>query len=149
MLKNGLLYSIQWGHHRKDPPPDGMNPVQFKGFALSSHPAHTPPEIDAFYTLHGYGSGWATYVQSVSPPAKRRSEESRGKTRVKNLEKRVAKTIGPMFSEEIVQRELSKQPDYFAGKGDPKHDAYIAQSDAEDAQLWAEFCAWAQRQEAV
>lgn len=147
--KVGYLYRIQWSKYTSKPKPEGMPDVPLQWFALNTRPENQPAEVAEFFKVHGFGQGWQLAVQPISPPAKRRSAESRAKTRMNNLQRRVAKTIGPIFSAEVVSSEIARKPDYYAGQADPEHEARIRALDEADAELWEAFCQWASTQPAI
>jgi hypothetical protein len=137
----GYEYSVQW-HNPKTEPPPGMARVLIKAFAFSTRPEHKPEAIVRKLAELGFGSGWVLCSQAITPPAKRHTAERRARQRVGNLTRRVEKTIGPLFSQEVVAEAVARKPDYYAGAVDEAQAAHVAQIDARDAELWAAYLAW-------
>lgn len=83
-----------------------------------------PPEIAAHATP---GSGYAITVDFLdSRPARTWSAERRAAMRKRNLAARIER-MAPLFSKELIARELEARPNYFAGErptfGRPKENS--------------------------
>lgn len=138
----GYQYSLEWYTPYSDPPA-GMGRVLMRAFACGTGPHARPACIDRKQAELGFGSGWVICVQAVTPPPKRHTAEQKGKRRVGNLQRRVSRTIGPMFAQEVIDAELTRKADYYAGaEVSAESAAYVAQFDAETGRLWAAFLAW-------
>lgn len=138
--KYGHYYELRWSMPGE--PPAGMALVQASGFALSSSHEDIPQHIRARQTELGLGSGWMLNWWAVNPPAQRHTDERRAAQRQRNLTRRVEKSIGPLFSAQVIAEEQSKRPEYFSGQREPAHAARIAELDALDAQRWEAYVQW-------
>lgn len=138
----GYEYSIQW-HNPKTEPPPGMARVLVRAFAVSSRPEHRPQAIARKSAELGLSSGWVICSQAITPPPRRHSAEQKGRRRVGNLQRRVRKSVGPLFAQAVIDAELARKPGYYAGaEVSEEGAAYLAQCDAEDARLWAAYLEW-------
>lgn len=138
----GHEYSIQW-HNPKTEPPPGMARVLVRAFAVSSRPEHQPEAIARKAAELGFGSGGVICSQAITPPTRRQSAEQKGKRRVGNLQRRVRKSVGPLFAQAVIDAELARKPaDYAGAEVCQEGAAYVAQCDAEDARLWAAYLEW-------
>ncbi|WP_216327911.1 hypothetical protein [Deinococcus aestuarii] len=111
-------YSLRYYTPYKEPP-DGMARVQLT-VRVEVPPGKgspgAPPEIMArWHELGGPGCGWSICSQFIEPPVKVRSQEHRARQRTQNLERRATKKA-PLFAEQIIHRELTRRPGYFAGE---------------------------------
>jgi hypothetical protein len=142
--KSGHRYSVRWRGAR--PVPEGMNAVQLEVYALSSHPADQPREVQEAVQRLGLGTGWALYVTVVAPPARRLTAEQKGARRTQALVRRVTegkRAIGPLFAQEVLDHERTRRADYYAGAEVNRVAAeYVAQVDAEDAARWEAYLEW-------
>ncbi|MFC5849412.1 hypothetical protein [Deinococcus petrolearius] len=138
----GYEYSIQW-HNPKTEPPPGMARVLVRAFAASSRPEDKPEAIARKAAELEFGSGWVICSQAITPPPRRHSAEQKGKRRVGNLQRRVRKAVGPLFAQAVIDAELARKPDDYAGAEVSREGAaYVAECDAEDARLWAAYLEW-------
>lgn len=118
-----------------------MARVQITAFARSTRPEDVPEAIRCKQAE--LGAGWSVYVEAVTPPPQRHTAERKGRRRLSNLARRVQKTVGPMFAQDVIDQQVARKPDYYAGaEVSQESAAYVAHCDAEDARRWAAYLAW-------
>jgi hypothetical protein len=111
------VFAIVWGSPYTNPPAEQprvlMSVVRWQ---VSGHPV--PEDITLKYAEIGFGTGWALSV-SIDPEfteqqrlARQFSPERKAALRKGNLRRRVEKRA-PLFAEEIIQRELARDPSYY------------------------------------
>lgn len=110
----GWTWQIRWGLPHTSPP-HGQPRVRLSVTrpVPSAHPA--PPIFDRAFKIIGYGTGWVFGCGPHMPEPKRLSPEAKGKMRRRNLERRV-EAKAPLFASDLIQIELAKDPEYYAGK---------------------------------
>lgn len=110
-------FSVRWGNPYTAPP-NGLPRVFFEvvRMQVGGHPV--PAELDAAYTKARatHGPGWCVSI-GVDPelrPRRTLRPEVKGSIRRKALARRINKKV-PLFAEALIQRELDRNPDYYAG----------------------------------
>ena len=98
-------------------PPDGQPRIR----ATTQTPytagsSRTPPEIAAAAPI---GSGYCVAVSVTDDqPPRRFSQAAKARIRRRNLERRIQRRA-PLFAAELLQAELDRRPEYFAGADVP------------------------------
>ena len=140
MKQRGFEFSVRWSNPYTQPP-DNQPRILLRAFAESSRPV--PEDIDALHKRLGLGSGWCVSVACIEPPPRRKNAGQKASLRVKALERRVGRHIGPLFAQEVIDQQLEARPDYFQGGEVSETSAeYIRQSDQRDAEQWAAYQQW-------
>ena len=136
----GFEFSVRWSNPHTQPP-DNQPRLLLRAFAGSSRPV--PEEIDALHNRFGLGRGWCISVACIEPPPRRQKAEQKASLRVKALERRVGRHIGPLFAQEVIKERLADRPEYYqGGEVSPASAEYIRQSDQRDGQQWAAYQRW-------
>ena len=116
------IYYVKWGR------PDGQcadqPPMELWILAAAVWPngPELPPDMHELFKH--IDSRYSLYVSPITnkPPAPKWSQEAKGRVRRKNMERRITKKA-PLFAAELIEKELSDRPGYFAGEnynaGDP------------------------------
>ena len=113
-------FRIAWGNPYTSPP-DGQPRVLMSvtRLQIGGHPV--PEEISRMKEQLGYGTGWCICI-SLDPDYMEQerqkrtlSPEQKANRRRQNLRRAAEKAV-PLFSEQAIERTMSSNPEYYAGK---------------------------------
>lgn len=109
----GWTWCIQWGRPL-ELPPHGQPRIRFSVTTLNPTAGICPAVIDRAMEIIGLGRGWVVACGPHMPEPKRLSSEAKGKMRRRNLERRITRKA-PLFANDLIQIELSRDPQYYSG----------------------------------
>jgi len=118
----GSVWSLRWSNPYTTPR-DGLPRVRAEVFFPVGHPNYgwggCPAELAE---LHVIGSGWVISWCPIDAPIKSLSQQALAAVRQKRLARRV-KAKYPLLADQIIEEELAKKPDYYAGVTDERIEA--------------------------
>ena len=118
----GSVWSLRW-YNPYTTPRDGLPRVRAEVFFPVGHPNYgwggCPVELSE---LHVLGSGWVISWCPIDAPLKPLSQKALAAVRQKRLARRV-KAKYPLLADQIIEEELAKKPDYYAGITDERIEA--------------------------
>jgi len=114
----GYRYSVEWSNPYK-PPLDGQPLVKAEMFETANQRDERmargektiPEKIRA---MHQPGDGYCVCFQAICEPVREMSQEKLAVIRKKRLVRRMEKKY-PLFAQEMIDQEISRNPDYYAG----------------------------------
>lgn len=126
------VWTIEWSHGHYKPPPDGFPKVLARQCVKMPNGSggRIPKELELLWYAKRPPRGFNICFSSVSSEEKRTlSQESRAKIRKGNLRRRLQEKV-PLFADELEQRELTANPEYFTGSR-PEEQEQAIKEDAE------------------
>jgi hypothetical protein len=109
MITSGFRLAIEWSNPYTEPP-NGKRVLAEK-YIGEKDSRSFPPE---FVGLAPLGSGYVFTICHMSAPPKQLSQDALKSIRRKRLEKRATEKY-PLFSDQVIQDEICKNPEYFEG----------------------------------
>ena len=103
--------SYEWNDRYNEPPVCQSRVLAEVFIPYTEWPQPTPPEIQSVWKP---GSGYSIYVTFLNEPPRQMPPEKLASIRMKRLRRRVEKKY-PLLADEIIQEEIAKNPDYYAG----------------------------------
>jgi hypothetical protein len=127
-------WSVDWAFFWKAPPEGLPKRLAVEHLAAPDRHGAREGQLARLYsqTLRQVPSGYGLCWARIDPPPKRRTTEQMARQRKAAMEKRIREQH-PLFAEELIARELSEKPAYYAGE---KDNTFRDQCDSEDQALF-------------